>query len=196
MAGVSRVCWPAWGGLSPGLEEFMPRGREGASERSRRAVTRLSQTSLCIALCKAARVCTHTHTHDHFKSLWFQKTSAGYGCLTPDSGTDQVGKGQSLLHIPSSNVQHWCSTHPGFQQVHQIHSGLRFSTQRWLSSGFLSTAVPLCHTECEYTITSPINSRLRIRPDCLSEKCNYGVKWLFDGAPLTPWASLHIVKSH
>lgn len=75
----------------------MRRGREQA----RKAVTRLSQTSLCNALCKAARVCA---CH-HFKSLWFQKTPAGYGCLAPDSRTDHAGKGQSLLHIPSSDIQ-------------------------------------------------------------------------------------------
>lgn len=87
MAGVSRVCWPAQGGLSPGLEEFKPRGREQAWK----AVTRPSHTPLCNALCKAARV----FEHHHFKGLGFQKTPAGYDRLTQDLGTDLAGKGQS-----------------------------------------------------------------------------------------------------
>lgn len=68
----------------------MPRGRAQA----RKAVTRLSQTSLCNALCKDARMCAH----DHFKSLWFQTTPAGYGC-PPRLGNRSSGqRAKSAAH--------------------------------------------------------------------------------------------------
>lgn len=132
----------------------MRRGREQAQK----AVTRLSLMSLCNALCKAAMVCAR----HHFKSLWFQKTPAGYGCLTPDSGTDHTGKGQSLLHIPSSDVQPrlLCCQHtprvpasssnPVKASSATVLRGLALRDYAWPvhypAVGLLYAAVPWCHT--------------------------------------------------
>lgn len=92
MAGVSRGCWPAQGGLLPGLLVASMTGLVGGGGVVQKAKTSGEGTQPTDQLAKAS-LCSRPHLESkdlkgflgadwtqadvHFKGLWFQRTSAG-----------------------------------------------------------------------------------------------------------------------